>query len=128
MSKLEAIRAAAAKKAAKSDAPALETGPKADAPAQPKAEVKAKPAPEKPARPAAKPESPKMAAAEPGSSRRTFITWIGAAWPAFTGGCVAALGATVRFLYPNVLQEPPNVFKIGDPDKFEDGNVYEQWK
>src|SRR5207253_10841163 len=34
----------------------------------------------------------------------------------------------LRFLYPDVLQEPPSVFRVGPPDRFEDGNVYEQWK
>jgi cytochrome b6-f complex iron-sulfur subunit len=50
------------------------------------------------------------------------------AWATFIAGCSQALLGAVRFLYPNVLQEPPTLFKIGGPDKFEEGNVYEQWK
>jgi cytochrome b6-f complex iron-sulfur subunit len=132
MSKLEAIRAAAAaKKAAAGEAApaAKREAPAAKEPRAPKP-VEAK---EKPARPAAKPVKPKEAAAKEGDTRRGFLlaalfTWVGVAWASFTAGCVAALGATVRFMYPNVLQEPPNLFKIGPPDKFEEGVVYEQWK
>ena len=30
---------------------------------------------------------------------------------------------TVRFLFPNVLSEPPSKFKVGFPDSYEDGKV-----
>jgi cytochrome b6-f complex iron-sulfur subunit len=121
MSKLEAIRAAAAAKkaAAGGEAPAKGESTAAIA-------VEAK---EKPARPLPpKPAKPKGAEGITSGTRRSFVTWIGVAWAAFTAGCASAVLAGVRFLYPNVLQEPPTVFKIGTPDKFEEGNVYEQWK
>jgi cytochrome b6-f complex iron-sulfur subunit len=123
MSPLEKMRAAAAaKKAAGGDAAGT---PKGESPAATPAEAKEKPT--KPLPP--KPAKPKTAEAAPAGSRRFFLfTWIGAAWAAFIVGCSQALLASVRFLYPNVLQEPPTLFKIGAPDKFEEGNVYETWK
>jgi cytochrome b6-f complex iron-sulfur subunit len=35
---------------------------------------------------------------------------------------------TVRFLFPNVLSEPPNAFKVGETKDFEDGKVDERFK
>ena len=35
---------------------------------------------------------------------------------------------TVRFLFPNVLSEPPNKFKVGPPDQFEEGKVVDRFK
>jgi len=123
MSPIEKMRAAAAAKKAAGGEP---TGtPKGESPAAKPAEAK-----EKPSKPVApKPAKPKAAEAAPAGSRRFFLfTWIGIAWAAFILGCSQALLASVRFLYPNVLQEPPTLFKIGTPDKFEEGNVYETWK
>jgi cytochrome b6-f complex iron-sulfur subunit len=123
MSPLEKMRAAAAAKKAQGGEPAAT--PKGESPAAKPAEAKEKPS--KPAPP--KPAKPKVAEAAPAGSRRFFLfTWIGAAWAAFILGCSQALLASVRFLYPNVLQEPPTLFKIGTPDRFEEGNVYETWK
>lgn len=61
--------------------------------------------------------------------RRQFIVnvcrWIG--W----GGMSAFLGGfgltTVKFLFPNVLYEPPTSFKAGKPDEYSLG-VSEKWK
>ncbi len=117
LSPLDKIRAAAAKKAEAGEAVVA----KGESPAAKAVEPKEKPAPPKPAKPKA---------SEPaGPSRRFFLlTWIGVAWAAFIVGCGEAILAGVRFMFPNVLQEPPTLFKIGGSDKFEDGNVYEQWK
>ena len=44
--------------------------------------------------------------------------WIGLAWASFTaatGGCLAATG---RFMFPNVINEPPQQFKIGLPAEY----------
>ena len=41
-----------------------------------------------------------------------------AAWGAFTAATLGALGASVRFLFPNVLYEPPQEFKAGFPSEF----------
>ena len=122
MSPLEKIRAAQAAKQPEGGDTAT---PKGESPAAKPAEAKEKPA--KPLPP--KPEKAKAAEAKAGGSRRFFLfTWIGVAWAAFIAGCMQALAGTVRFMYPNVLQEPPTLFKIGAADKFDDGNVYEQWK
>jgi cytochrome b6-f complex iron-sulfur subunit len=123
MSPLEKMRAAAAAKKAEGGEPTAT--PKGELPAAKPAEAKEKPA--KPVPP--KPAKPKTAEAASVPARRFFLlTWIGLAWAAFIVGCSEALLAGVRFLYPNVLQEPPTLFKIGAPDKFEEGNVYETWK
>jgi cytochrome b6-f complex iron-sulfur subunit len=44
--------------------------------------------------------------------------WLGMAWGAFTAASVAALSATGRFMFPNVLNEPPQQFKVGLPSDF----------
>jgi cytochrome b6-f complex iron-sulfur subunit len=51
-------------------------------------------------------------------SRRGFLSTVGLAWAAFVGANVALLGAATRFLFPNVLFEPPQEFKIGYPEDF----------
>ena len=56
-------------------------------------------------------------------SRKSFIGWLTAGWTAFglaTGGFFTML---IRFLFPNVLFEPPQSFKIGFPDDFIKGAV-----
>ena len=35
---------------------------------------------------------------------------------------------TLRFLFPNVLSEPPSKFKVGFPDSYEEGKVVERFK
>lgn len=121
MSPLEKIRAAAAKKPEVQAEVAPAGKSEATKAAEPK-EKPAKPLPTKPGKPASR-------AAAPAPSRRFFLfTWIGLAWAAFIAGCSQALLGAVRFLYPNVLQEPPTLFKVGLPDNFDEGNVYEQWK
>ncbi len=44
--------------------------------------------------------------------------WIGLAWGAFTAASAAALAATGRFMFPNVINEPPAQFKIGLPTEY----------
>jgi len=53
--------------------------------------------------------------------------WIGMAWGAFTAASAAALAATGRFMFPNVLNEPPQQFKAGFPNEYGPG-VDERWK
>ena len=57
-----------------------------------------------------------------------FATWIGLGWAAMTGALGAMTLGTVRFLYPNVLNEPPSKFKAGFPDAFEEGKVTDRFK
>ena len=60
--------------------------------------------------------------------RRAFFSWMGVAWTAFTASMVATATATGRFMFPNVLFEPPATFKAGIPDDFQPGQVDERFK
>ena len=53
--------------------------------------------------------------------------WMGVAWGAFSAASAAALAATGRFMFPNVLNEPPQQFKAGFPNEYGVG-VDERWK
>ena len=46
---------------------------------------------------------------------------------AFSAASAAALAATGRFMFPNVLFEPPQQFKAGFPTEYGMG-VDERWK
>lgn len=76
-----------------------------------------------PAPAAAKPAAKPAAAADGDLTRRGFFSWAAVAWVGFTvaiGGCVTAMG---RFMFPNVLFEPPTTFKVGRPEDFQAGVV-----
>ncbi len=53
--------------------------------------------------------------------------WMGLAWGAFTASTAGCLAATGRFMFPNVLNEPPQQFTIGFPEEYVEG-VDERWK
>jgi cytochrome b6-f complex iron-sulfur subunit len=56
-------------------------------------------------------------------TRRGFFSWAAVAWVGFTvtmGACATAMG---RFMFPNVLFEPPTSFKVGNPEDFQSGVV-----
>ena len=57
----------------------------------------------------------------------TRRAWMGLAWGAFSAASAAALAATGRFMFPNVLNEPPQQFKVGFPNEYGMG-VDERWK
>ncbi len=92
------------------------------APKEPQTQAPSAPAPGKTGAgaAAAKPESQ-------GKTRREF-NWLALAWTAFTAASVAGLTATMRFMFPNVLFEPPTVFKAGSPDSYKPGEVDERFK
>lgn len=99
--------------------------PVATAPAAPPKPA-APPAPPKPPMPA-KPAAAK--AAEP--TRRAFFglfSWFGVAWAAFAAAMAGMTFGTLRFMFPNVLSEPPSKVKVGLPDAFEEGKVSERFK
>lgn len=50
------------------------------------------------------------------------------AWAAFTASMLAAATATGRFMFPNVLFEPPPTFKAGFPNEIQIGQVDERFK
>jgi cytochrome b6-f complex iron-sulfur subunit len=49
-------------------------------------------------------------------------------WAAFAGAMATLGGAFQRFLFPNVLREPPQQFKAGFPEDFIEGLVDERFK
>jgi cytochrome b6-f complex iron-sulfur subunit len=80
---------------------------------------------------AAAPAAP-MPAAKPAAespSRRSFMLWsLPVGWVAFSAACASSLVATARFLFPNVLFEPPQSFKVGFPSEFNVGEVDTRFK
>ena len=76
------------------------------------------------------PHAAPVAAGKAGAAipRRAFFSWMGVAWTAFAASMVATASATGRFMFPNVLFEPPATFKAGFPDDFQVGQVDERFK
>lgn len=60
--------------------------------------------------------------------RRSFFSWLTIAWLAFAAATGGFLTMIVRFLFPNVLFEPPQSFKIGFADDYKVGEVDIRWK
>ena len=85
-------------------------------------ETKPIPAPPAPLKP---PPTPPMAAT---MDRRKFLSWVGVAWVSFAAATTGALSIVLRFLFPNVVFEPPTTFKAGFPSDYEVGVVDERWK
>jgi cytochrome b6-f complex iron-sulfur subunit len=83
-------------------------------------------APPPPAPP--KPSAAKPPAAKTAMPRRSFLSWMTLAWVAFTASMLAAVTATARFMFPNVLFEPPPTFKAGYPNEIQVGQVDERFK
>ncbi len=61
-------------------------------------------------------------------TRRGMFSWAAVGWVGFAAAMAAWAGALNRFLYPNVLFEPPLRFKVGPPDDFPQGVVDERFK
>ena len=61
-------------------------------------------------------------------SRRGFLSWITAGWLAFGALTAGTLIGTVRFLFPNVLFEPPQTFRAGFPEEYTVGDVSTRFK
>lgn len=84
----------------------------------------------------AKSEAPKKAPPKPVKakkegkelSRRKFFSALAIAWVAYSAAIAAALAATARFLFPNVLFEPPQTFRAGFPEEYQMGAVSVRWK
>ncbi len=93
------------------------------------------PPPEAPKGAVATAPRPAAAAAKPaGKPTRRFVlfSWVSDPVIVAWGSFIAAMGAmtlgTVRFLIPNVLNEPPSKFKAGLPDNYEEGKVTDLYK
>jgi cytochrome b6-f complex iron-sulfur subunit len=105
----------------------------------PAAGATAPPAP--PAAPAKPALPPRPAAAKApattGNDRRFFLlaallvffgSWIAIGWTSLVASLVGMALGTVRFLFPNVLSEPPSKVKAGFPDQYEEGKVSDRFK
>ena len=66
---------------------------------------------------------PQNKSSEEVMKRRGFFKWLSIGWLAFTAATGGFFTILIRFLFPNVLFEPPQSFKIGYPDEFEIGKV-----
>jgi cytochrome b6-f complex iron-sulfur subunit len=101
------------------DGPAI---PAAPTPAAPPAAAAPAPTVAAPPKPAAKPEKTEV-------TRRGFMRWsLPVGWIAFSTATASSLVATARFLFPNVLFEPPQSFKAGFPSEYNVGEVDVRWK
>ena len=120
----------------------VKPGPMSKAEAQAKAspaapdvkKAKAKEAivvPPMPVKPAyAKPGAAK-AAKDAVAERRAFLFGMSALAVGFTALSATAAAwtlGTVRFMFPNILREPPSRFSVGTTDKFPPGQVEERFK
>ena len=83
----------------------------------------------------APPAAPKPAPKAPakGAERRSFLmtlfgSWIAIGWWALAASLAGMAAGTQRFLYPNVLSEPPSKFKVGFPNQYEEGQVVDRYK
>lgn len=90
-------------------------------------------APAKPAAPPKPAPPPKAPPAKKGGERRFFLlamigSFFAVGMTTMTVSILGMLLGTVRFLFPNVLSEPPNKFKVGFPDQFEEGKVVDRFK
>jgi cytochrome b6-f complex iron-sulfur subunit len=94
--------------------------------------VSSTPAPAAPPKPAPPPK-PAAPAKAPAKGRRFFLlalfgSWFAVAWTSFTVAMIGMVLGTVRFLFPNVLSEPPSRIKVGFADQYEDGKVVDRFK
>jgi cytochrome b6-f complex iron-sulfur subunit len=87
--------------------------------------------PPMPVKPAyAKPGAAK-ATKEQIAERRAFLFGMSAlavGFSALTATAAAWTLGSVRFMFPNILREPPSRFTVGPPDKFPPGQVDERFK
>ena len=119
----DAEPAAAPAKAAAAGEPAASGKPAAAA----KPAAARRPAAGKPT--AGKPAAGRSAASKGATkvTRREF-PFLAIAWGVFTGAMALGLTAVGRFLFPNVLTEPPSTFKAGFPADFAIGVVDTRFK
>jgi cytochrome b6-f complex iron-sulfur subunit len=87
--------------------------------------------PPMPVKPAyAKPTAAKTSK-EQVAERRAFLFGMSAlaiGFSALSATAAAWTLGTVRFMFPNILREPPSRFTVGSPDKFPPGQVEERFK
>lgn len=125
----------AARKAAKpGPMTKAEAAAKAPAVAPDAKKAKAKEAivvPPMPVKPAYAKPAAARASKEAVTERRAFLFGMSALAVGFTALSATAAAwtlGTVRFMFPNILREPPSRFSVGTPDKFPPGQVEERFK
>ncbi len=87
--------------------------------------------PPMPVKPAYAKSGAAKAAKELVAERRAFIFGMSALAVGFTALTATAAAwtlGTVRFMFPNILREPPSKFSVGTPDKFAPGQVETRFK
>jgi cytochrome b6-f complex iron-sulfur subunit len=97
--------------------------------------------PTPPAPPPPTPNPPKPAATPAEPTRRNFVvgaaagawgiffgSWFATAWTTFSVSMLGLTLGTVRFMFPNVLSEPPSTFKAGDVTGYEENKVDDKFK
>jgi cytochrome b6-f complex iron-sulfur subunit len=82
------------------------------------AETKDPQTPTTPGAPAAPAVHPIRAPLRGEITRRGLFSVLGLSWVTFTAASAAFTGALTRFMFPNVLYEPPMEFKVGLPPDF----------
>ena len=123
----EALRQTGAKKTKEVAAKSAVAAPAKPAPA-PKKEAKPQTVPPKPSKKTA------LASAVGQAERRGFMigalffSFVALGWSAFAAASVALTTLCVRFMFPNVLAEPPSTIKIGLPTNYEKEDVNERFK
>lgn len=81
-----------------------------------------------------KPAAPAKVPAKGAPTRRGIlygilgVSWFASAWIAFTGTMAGYGLYTLRFLFPNVLSEPPSTFRAGDVLTYEPNKVDDKYK
>jgi cytochrome b6-f complex iron-sulfur subunit len=125
----EALRQTGAKKTKEVAAKTAAAAPAKAAPAA-KKEAKPQTVPPKPSKKAALTPAAALEQAE----RRgfmigaMFVSFVALGWSAFVAASGALTLLCVRFMFPNVLAEPPSTIKIGLPTNFEKEDVNERFK
>jgi cytochrome b6-f complex iron-sulfur subunit len=124
----EALRQTGAKKAKEVAAKTAAAAP-AKAPAKP-AHKEAKPqtVPPKPSKKAALTEAVAQAERRGFMIGSLFVSFIVLGWSAFAAANAAFALMFTRFMFPNVLAEPPSTIKIGLPTNYELDEVNERFK
>ena len=61
-------------------------------------------------------------------SRPLFLKYLGLGWLAVVMGIGGFVTALLRYLFPRVLFEPPQVFKAGYPSEYRQGEVSARFK
>ena len=56
-------------------------------------------------------------------TRRSFLAWLVIGWAGVLTALAGTAATTIRYLFPNVLYEPPQVFKLGKLEEYPLGKI-----